>query len=70
MHVALRGRDARVPEELLNEARVGVSCDEAAGGVAQRMEPQRAQAGGIACPLEAATDRRGIEAPAEARAEH
>jgi hypothetical protein len=27
-------------EELLDEARVGVSCDEAAGGVAQGVEAQ------------------------------
>jgi hypothetical protein len=48
MHVALRGRDARVPEELLHEARVRVPDDEAAGGVAQGVEAQRAQAGGHA----------------------
>jgi hypothetical protein len=46
MHVALGGRDPRVPEELLYEARVGVPGDEAAGGVTQCVEAQRAQAGG------------------------
>jgi len=34
MHVALRGGDTRVSKELLDEARVGMSGDEAAGGVA------------------------------------
>ena len=42
MHVALRGRDPRVPEEVLDEARVGVAGDEAAGGVAQGVEAQGA----------------------------
>ncbi len=48
MHVALRGRDPRVPEELLHEARIGVPGDQAAGGVTQGMEAQRAQPGGVA----------------------
>jgi hypothetical protein len=69
MHVTLGGRDPRVPEELLHEARVGVPGDEAPGGVAQGMEAQRAQAGGVACGLEAAAHGRWVEPPAEARAE-
>ena len=69
MHVALCGRDARVPEELLYEARVSVPGDEAAGSVAQRVEAQRAQSGGVACRLEPAAHGRRVEATAEARAE-
>lgn len=34
VHIALRGRDPRVPKEVLDEARVGVPSDEAARGVA------------------------------------
>ncbi len=69
MHVALRGRDPRVPEELLDEVRVGVPGHKAAGGVAEGMEAQRSQTGGITRRLETAANRGGIEAPAEARAE-
>ena len=58
-----------MPEELLDEARVGVPRDEATGGVTQRVEAQGPQAGGVTSCLEAATDGLGIEAPAKARAE-
>jgi hypothetical protein len=58
-------RDARVPEELLHKARVGVPGDQPPGGVTEGMEAQRAQPGGVACRLEAATHGRRIEAPAE-----
>ena len=57
MHVALRGRDPRVPKELLNETRGSVPRNEAAGGVTQRMEAQGAEADGIARALKAAADR-------------
>src|ERR1700691_2560023 len=41
MHVALCRRDARVSEELLNEARVSVPGDKTTGSVAQGVEAQR-----------------------------
>ena len=47
MHVALRGRDPRVPEELLHEPRVGVPRNKAPGGMTEGVEAQRAQAGNV-----------------------
>ncbi len=66
MHVALRGRDPRVSEEILNEARIGVPGDQAAGCMTEGMKAQRAQPGGVARGLEAAADSGGIEASAKA----
>jgi hypothetical protein len=54
MHVALCGRDPRMPKELLHEPRVGVAGDEAPGGVAQRVKAQGTQPGRVARGLEAA----------------
>lgn len=65
MHVALSGRDPRVPQELLNEPRVRVPGDKTPGGVPECMKPQWPQPSGVACALEAAADGRGIEAAPE-----
>jgi hypothetical protein len=55
-----------VPEELLDEASIGVAGNEAAGGVAQSVEAQWPQAGGVAGALEAIAHRGGVKASTEA----
>lgn len=51
-------------EELLDEARVGVSGDEAAGCVAQGVETQRAKSCCVACRLEPSADEAlGMDLP-------
>ena len=54
-------------EEGLDEVRACLAGDERAGGVAQRVEAQGAQAGGVAGAGVAATDGGAVEAPANAR---
>ena len=50
--------------------RAGFAGDERPGGVAQRVEAQRAKVGRVAGGAVAAAECGGVEAPPESRAEH
>ena len=69
VHVALGRRELRVAEEVLDEDGVGLAGDEAARAVAQAVQLDVAQAGGLARRLIPAAERGGVEWPAEAAAE-
>lgn len=66
----LPGRQFRMAEEVAHEHRIRGPRDEAAGGMSQAVQLDRAQAGLLARQLVASAQGAGVDAPAEAVDDH